>query len=80
MHIRIHRAIADPTFAKGGELPLESYISPTREWAIFVIFFSIVPTQYITLINTSIASVVTHERIAKIRVPERSILKFLWDY
>ena len=35
---------------------------------------------YIFVFNTSIASVGTHECIAKIRVSECPILKFFWDF
>ena len=35
---------------------------------------------YIFLFNTSIASVGTHERIAKIRASKCPILEFLWDF
>ena len=37
-----YRAIADPSFAKGGNCRRRA-IYPTRELAIFVIFFNIVP-------------------------------------
>ena len=51
-------------------------IYPTRELAIFVIFFLHCSHPYIFIFNTSIASVGTHERIAKICVSKCPILKF----
>ena len=52
----------------------------TAELAIFVIFFLHCSHPYIFIFNTSIASVGTHERIAKIRVSKCQTLKFLWDF
>ena len=67
----IYRAIAavitDPTFAKGDELPQESYISYKRVNNFCHLFLHCFH-PYIFLYNTSIASVGTHGPIAKIRI------------
>ena len=72
-------AIADPIFAKGGELPQESYISRKR-FSHFHNPFLHCFHLYIFIFNTSIALVGIHECIAKIRVSKCPILKYLWDY
>ena len=55
-------------------------IYPARELAIFYDFFLLGSHAYIFLFNSSIASVGTVERIAKIRVSKSPKLKFLWNF
>ena len=72
-------AIADPTCAKGGKLPQESYISYMRV-GHFRHLFQHCSHTCIFILNTSIDLVGIHERSAKIRVSKCPILKFLWDF
>ena len=60
-------AMADPTIAEKGKLPQESYISYKRVGHFCHIFYMVSIYAYL-FFNTSIATVGTHERIAKIRV------------
>ena len=77
-----YRAIADPTLQRRASCRRRA-IYPARELAVFVIFhhfFFNGSHAYISLLNTSIASLGTDEHIAKIRVSKSPILKFLWDF
>ena len=71
-----------PNLAKESELPQESYKSRkiVGRFRHFSSFFLHGSHAYILLFNTSIASVGTDERIAKIRVSKCPILKFVWDF
>ena len=70
--------IAHPIFAKGGELPQESYIS-LKKVGNFHLLFVHCSHPYMYIFNISIGSEGTHERITKICVSKCQILKFLWD-
>ena len=74
-----YRVIADPTFAKGGELPQESYISHKRISHFRHLFLDF-SHSYISIFNTSIAAVGIHERNPKIRVSKCIKFNFLWDF
>ena len=73
------RATAHPTFAKEGELPQGSYISHKRV-GYFCHLFQHCCHPLIFLFNTCIALVGAHDRIAKIRMSECPMFKFLWDF
>ena len=64
-----------PNLAKEAELPQESW-----PFSSFFIIFFYGSHAYISIFNTSIASLGTDEHIAKIRVSKSAILKFLWDF
>ena len=72
-HCKIYRTY--PT----RELSQESYISHKRV-SHFRHLFLHCSDPYIFLFSTSIASVATHEHIAKISVSKCPILKFLWEF
>ena len=77
----IAATIADPTLQRRPSCRRRA-IYPARELAIFLIFHQLFLHGFHAhtfLFNTSIASVGTDERIAKIRVSKCPELKFLWD-
>ena len=78
----IAAAIADPTLQRRASCRRRA-IYQKRELAVFVIFhhfFFNGSHAYISIFNTSIASLGRDEHIKKIRVSKSPILKFLWDF
>ena len=77
-----HGSDRRPNLAKEFDAAGELYI-PQKSWpysSFFIIFFCMVSMHIFFLFNTSIVSLGTDERIAKIRVSKCPILKFVWDF